>query len=189
MLPSPNRGNQMLCLLHRVQWIHTTGFGSLAQETLHAGNPRSSGVGAPVGTLMRVFLPWLGCSCKTRPHGWWVPKEVPPTIKLRLIGRVKSDVLLEHRSFFSFLGSGGGKVSIPLRRPWGDLSYLYLADQSSLGFIIPLAFSASPFHVVGNADDYTCCRLCVVSALLSCGSVKFLWDMIVTAWYPILSDL
>ncbi|RWV90002.1 hypothetical protein GW17_00047823, partial [Ensete ventricosum] len=90
-------------LLHRVQWIRTTGFGPLARERLHAGNPRSVGVGAPVVTLMRVFLPSLGCSCKTRPPKWWDLGEVPSTIKLGLIGRVKSDVLLEHWSFFSFL--------------------------------------------------------------------------------------
>ncbi|RWW48899.1 hypothetical protein BHE74_00044998 [Ensete ventricosum] len=77
---------------------------------LHAGNMRSTGVGAPIVTLMRVFLPLLDCSCKTRPPRWWVPGEVPPTIKLGLIERVKSGVPLEHRSFFSFLdGSGEGE--------------------------------------------------------------------------------
>ncbi|RWW57167.1 hypothetical protein BHE74_00036067 [Ensete ventricosum] len=50
---------------------------------------------------MRVFLTSLGCSCKTRPPVGWVPREVPPTIKLGLIGRVKSGILLERRSFFS----------------------------------------------------------------------------------------
>ncbi|RRT63276.1 hypothetical protein B296_00042828 [Ensete ventricosum] len=71
---------------------------------------RSTGGGAPVVTLMRVFLPSIGCSRKKRPPRWWVFGEVPPTIKLGLIGRVNSDVLLEHQSFFSFLdGSGGGK--------------------------------------------------------------------------------
>ncbi|RWW31822.1 hypothetical protein BHE74_00007584 [Ensete ventricosum] len=92
----------LLCVFHRVQWIRTTGFEPLAREALHASNPRSTGVDAPAVTLMRVFLTSLGCSYKTRPLGWWVPGEVPPTIKLGLIGRVKSDVLLERRSFFSF---------------------------------------------------------------------------------------
>ncbi|RRT72469.1 hypothetical protein B296_00005437 [Ensete ventricosum] len=82
----------------------------LPRETLHAGNPRSAGVDTPVVILMRVFLPSLRCSYKTRPPEWWVPGEVPPTIKLGLVRRVKSDVLFEHRRFFSFLdGSGEGE--------------------------------------------------------------------------------
>ncbi|RWW45439.1 hypothetical protein BHE74_00048723 [Ensete ventricosum] len=120
---------------------------------------------------MRVFLTSLGCSCKTRPLGWWVPgevpptsclstgasywkikkedcrpmrpnrsrsswgsfpflgavslaearellgavssadgrvvREVPPTIKLGLVRRVKSNILFKHRSFFSFLDESG----------------------------------------------------------------------------------
>ncbi|RWW01606.1 hypothetical protein GW17_00035341 [Ensete ventricosum] len=62
------------------------------------------------------------------------------------------------------VGSRGGpsddqvRVDRKDKRPWGDILYLYVADQSSLGFIIPLAFFASPFNVAGNADDYTCCR-------------------------------
>ncbi|RWW38565.1 hypothetical protein BHE74_00056196, partial [Ensete ventricosum] len=35
----------------------------------------------------------VSCSCKIRPSpGWWVPGEVPPTIKLALFRRVKSGV-------------------------------------------------------------------------------------------------
>ncbi|RWV89212.1 hypothetical protein GW17_00048648 [Ensete ventricosum] len=71
------------------------GFESLVQEALHAGNSRSVGVDAPAMTLMRIFLTSLGCSCKTRPPGWWVPGEVPLTIKLGLIERVNSGVPLE----------------------------------------------------------------------------------------------
>ncbi|RWV81936.1 hypothetical protein GW17_00056606 [Ensete ventricosum] len=67
---------------------------------------------------MRIFLPSLGSSYKIRPPGWWVPGEVPPTIKLGLIGRVKSGILLEHRSFFSFLdGSGEGESA----GHWGEV--------------------------------------------------------------------
>ncbi|RZS12271.1 hypothetical protein BHM03_00043698 [Ensete ventricosum] len=33
--------------------------------------------------------------------------EVPPTIKLGLVGRVKSNILFKHRSFFSFLDESG----------------------------------------------------------------------------------
>ncbi|RRT70750.1 hypothetical protein B296_00014736 [Ensete ventricosum] len=87
------------------------GFEPLAQEMLHADNPRLTGVGTLIVTLMWVFLSSLGCFYKTRPPKWWVPGEVPPTIKLGLIGRVKSDVLLEHRSFFSFLDGSGGETS------------------------------------------------------------------------------
>ncbi|RWW36138.1 hypothetical protein BHE74_00058856 [Ensete ventricosum] len=65
-------------------------------------NSRSAGVDARAITLMRVFLTSLGCSYKIRAPGWWVPGDVPPTIKLWLIERVKSGVLLERWSFFSF---------------------------------------------------------------------------------------
>ncbi|RRT57494.1 hypothetical protein B296_00038053 [Ensete ventricosum] len=92
----------MLGLLYRIEWIRTTGFEPRAREALHAGDPRSAGVDAPIVTLMQVFLTSLGCSCKIRPLGWWIPGEVPPTIKLGLIRGVKLDVLLERCNFFSF---------------------------------------------------------------------------------------
>ncbi|RWW56714.1 hypothetical protein BHE74_00036554 [Ensete ventricosum] len=88
------------CVFYRVQWIHTTGFELLAREALHDGNLRSASVDAPIVALMRVFLTSMGCFCKTRPPGWWVLGEVLPMIKLWLIGRVKSGVLLKRQSFF-----------------------------------------------------------------------------------------
>ncbi|RWW52891.1 hypothetical protein BHE74_00040670 [Ensete ventricosum] len=90
-----------------------TGFELLAREVLHAGNPRSVCVDGPTMALMQVFLTLLGYSCKTRPPGWWVPGEVPPTIKLGLIGRVKSGVLLEQ-------GEGEDPLGVGFVR-WGDL--------------------------------------------------------------------
>ncbi|RRT55078.1 hypothetical protein B296_00048723 [Ensete ventricosum] len=90
-----------------------TGFELLAREVLHAGNPRSVCVDGPTVALMRVFLTLLGYSCKTRPLGWWVPGEVPPTIKLGLIRRVKSGVLLEQDEGEDPLGVGFVR--------WGDL--------------------------------------------------------------------
>ncbi|RRT35246.1 hypothetical protein B296_00039450 [Ensete ventricosum] len=78
------------------------GFEPRAQEALHTGNQRSACVDVPIATLTWVFLTLSGCSCKTRPPWWGVPGEVPPTIKLGLTRRVKFDILLERRSFFSF---------------------------------------------------------------------------------------
>ncbi|RWW78047.1 hypothetical protein BHE74_00013754 [Ensete ventricosum] len=45
---------------------------------------------ARVVALVRIFLPisW-SCSCKERPLlGWWVPRDIPPMIKLALYPRV-----------------------------------------------------------------------------------------------------
>ncbi|RWV83256.1 hypothetical protein GW17_00055168 [Ensete ventricosum] len=126
------------------------GFGPLVQEMLHADNPRSAGVGTLVVTLMRVFLPSLGYSYKTRSLGWWVPGEVPPMIKLGLIGRVKFGVLLEHQSFFPFWMEVEGETE--------------RTSSEALG----------SFHVADSVDGYTCFWLRVVSALLSYGSISLL---------------
>ncbi|RRT62924.1 hypothetical protein B296_00025411 [Ensete ventricosum] len=113
----------------------------------------------------------------------------PSDDQVRVDRRVKSDVLLEHQSFFSFWMEVKRESE---RTSWEILRchflYRYVVDQSSISFIIPLAFSASPFNVTDSAGDYTCCWLCVVFALLSCGSLKFLWDLIVTARYLMLPD-
>ncbi|RWW49770.1 hypothetical protein BHE74_00044016 [Ensete ventricosum] len=99
----------------------------------------------------------------------------PSDDQVRVDRRVKSGALLEHRSFFSFWMEVKRESE---RTSWEILRchflYRYVVDQSSIGFIIPLAFSASPFNVADSAGDYTCCWLCVVYALLSCGSLKFL---------------
>ncbi|RRT51909.1 hypothetical protein B296_00041887 [Ensete ventricosum] len=69
------------------------------QATSIRGAPRRQfkvgvcGCSAQVVTLMRVLLTSPKCSYKTIPSlGWWVPGEVPLTIKLGLFRRVKSGV-------------------------------------------------------------------------------------------------
>ncbi|RRT82781.1 hypothetical protein B296_00000093 [Ensete ventricosum] len=80
-------------VLHHIQGVCTMGFRPRAQEGPDAGNSRSACAAAMVVTLMWILLTSLNCSCKTRPSpGWRVPEEIPPTIKLELFRRVKSDV-------------------------------------------------------------------------------------------------
>ncbi|RWV91589.1 hypothetical protein GW17_00046120, partial [Ensete ventricosum] len=62
------------------------------------------GCSAQVVTLMRVLLTSPKCSYKTRPSlGWWVPGEVPLTIKLGLFRMVKSGVSCSEAGAFSLL--------------------------------------------------------------------------------------
>ncbi|RWW65326.1 hypothetical protein BHE74_00027378 [Ensete ventricosum] len=64
--------------------------------------------------------------------------------------------------------------SEPPQRALGvPLLYLHIVDRSSLDFIIPLAFSVSPFNVAGSIGGYSCCQLCVASALLPYGDTGF----------------
>ncbi|RZS15847.1 hypothetical protein BHM03_00047734 [Ensete ventricosum] len=80
------------------------------QATSTRGAPRRQfevgvcGCSAQVVTLMRVLLTSSKCSYKTRPSlGWWVPGEVPLTIKLGLFRMVKSGVSCSEAGAFSLL--------------------------------------------------------------------------------------
>ncbi|RWW49074.1 hypothetical protein BHE74_00044800 [Ensete ventricosum] len=137
----------MLWVFHRVQWICIIGFGLLAREALHAGNPRSVGVDALVVTLIRVLLTSLGHSYKTIPPGWWVPGEVPPTIKLGSIGRMKSDILLERQSFFSFWIEVERESVPALRETLGD------ATEASLPFTGRSRIPPANVRVRGEEDE------------------------------------
>ncbi|RRT73935.1 hypothetical protein B296_00012124, partial [Ensete ventricosum] len=100
------------------------GFRPLAREALHVGNPGLAGVDAPVVTLMWGLLTSLGRSYKTRPPGWWVPREVPLTIKLGSIRRMKYGLLLERRSFFFFWIEVERESTLALRETLGRLYML-----------------------------------------------------------------
>ncbi|RRT38415.1 hypothetical protein B296_00033523 [Ensete ventricosum] len=88
--------SHLLWVLHCVWGVSTMGFGPRVQE---GPNVRQFGIGmcgrsARVATSMRVLLlTSQKRSCKTRPSPWWwVPREIPPTIKLVSVRRVKSDI-------------------------------------------------------------------------------------------------
>ncbi|RRT63485.1 hypothetical protein B296_00037704 [Ensete ventricosum] len=134
---------------------------------LHAGNMRSAGVGAPIVTLMQVFLPSLDCSYKTRPPRWWVPGKVSLMIKLGLIERVKSGVPLEHRSFFSFLDGNGDGESAYL---FEGLGVTFCTSISSTGQVSDSSFlwRSLLVHLMSLAAPTTILATSCVLFLLCC---------------------
>ncbi|RWW64469.1 hypothetical protein BHE74_00028298 [Ensete ventricosum] len=127
------------------------------------------GSGCHFGVVFLLIL-W-SCSYKTRPSPeWWVPGKVPPTIKLALFRRVKSDVSPSDAGASSLLIEVRRErerelESLPSAAPRVSLLYMYVVDWSCLNLIILLMFSASLFNaivitVAVHAVDYVLLMLC-----------------------------